>query len=122
VGINLQVRNLSPQFSANLDLLHLPFGIAQLTGVLAECFQQNTLQRAADYDMKTQDNKGRLLQNFCRKVNKTELKNREVEGAFSAEFFLLLFSGVFLFFISFVHTLASFIYIQNKKSLLQTCF
>jgi hypothetical protein len=46
-----------------------------VVSVLAECFQQNTLQRAACYDMKTQDNKGRLLQNFYRKVNKTEVKN-----------------------------------------------
>jgi hypothetical protein len=93
--------------------------------VLAECFQQNTLQRAADYDMKTQDNKGRLLQNFCRKVNKTEVKNRaenrEVEGVFSAEFFFF-YSQEYSFFFSYIHTVASFIYIQNKKSLLQTCF
>jgi hypothetical protein len=66
VGINLQVRNLSPQFSANLDLLHLPFGIAQLTGVLAECFSK-TLQRAADYDMKTQDNKEGCCRIFAEK-------------------------------------------------------
>jgi hypothetical protein len=93
--------------------------------LLADCFQQNTLQRAANYDMKTQDNKGRLLQNFCRKVNKTEVKNRaenrEVEGVFSAEFFFF-YSQESSFFFSYIHTVASFIYIQNKKSLLQTCF
>jgi len=101
--------------------------------LLADCFQQNTLQRAANYDMKTQDNKGRLLQNFCRKVNKTEVKNRaenrEVEGVFSAEFLLLysressfFFIYIYIYIYIYIHTVASFIYIQNKKSLLQTCF
>jgi hypothetical protein len=89
---------------------------ALIPNLLAECFQQNTLQRAADYDMKTQDNKGSLLQNFCRKVKKTEVKNRaenrEVEGVFSAEFFFF-YSLESSFF--FIYPYSCFFHLHTKQ-------